>query len=149
MQVLADNRRARHDYQVLDALEAGIVLTGTEIKSCRARNISLADSYAKAEDGELWLVNAHIAPYAQGNRNNHEPRRPRKLLLKRRELNRLTQAIEVKGLTLVPLKVYLNDRSLVKIELGLCRGRQQHDKRDELKRQDDDREMQRAVRASR
>lgn len=149
MQVLADNRRARHDYQVLDALEAGIVLTGTEIKSCRARNISLADSYAKAEDGELWLVNAHIAPYAQGNRNNHEPRRPRKLLLKRRELNRLTQAIEVKGLTLVPLKVYLNDRSLVKIELGLCRGRQQHDKRDELKRQDDDREMQRAVRALR
>jgi SsrA-binding protein len=149
MQVLADNRRARHDYQVLDSLEAGIVLTGTEIKSCRARNISLADSYAKAEDGELWLVNAHIAPYAQGNRNNHEPRRPRKLLLKRRELIRLTQAVEVKGLTLVPLKVYLNDRSLVKIDLGLCRGRQQHDKRDELKRQDDDREMQRAVRASR
>jgi SsrA-binding protein len=149
MQILADNRRARHDYQVLDALEAGIVLTGTEIKSCRARNISLADSYAKAEDGELWLVNVHIAPYAQGNRNNHEPRRPRKLLLKRRELNRLTQAVEVKGLTLVPLKVYLNDRSLVKIELGLCRGRQQHDKRDELKRQDDDREMQRAVRALR
>ena len=149
MQILADNRRARHDYQVLDALEAGIVLTGTEIKSCRARNSSLADSYAKAEDGELWLVNVHIAPYAQGNRNNHEPRRPRKLLLKRRELNRLTQAVEVKGLTLVPLKVYLNDRSLVKIELGLCRGRQQHDKRDELKRQDDDREMQRAVRALR
>ena len=149
MQVLADNRRARHDYQVLDALEAGIVLTGTEIKSCRARNISLADAYAKAEDGELWLVNVHIAPYAQGNRNNHEPRRSRKLLLKRRELSRLTQAVEVKGLTLVPLKVYLNDRSLVKIELGLCRGRQQHDKRDELKRQDDDREMQRAVRGSR
>ena len=149
MQVLADNRRARHDYQVLDTLEAGIVLTGTEIKSCRARNISLADSYAKGEAGELWLVNVHIAPYAQGNRNNHEPRRPRKLLLKRRELNRLTQAVEVKGLTLVPLKVYLNDRSLVKIELGLCRGRQQHDKRDELKRQDDDREMQRAVRALR
>jgi SsrA-binding protein len=149
MQVLADNRRARHDYQVLDTLEAGIVLTGTEIKSCRARNISLADSYAKAEDGELWLVNVHIAPYAQGNRNNHEPRRPRKLLLKRRELNRLTQAVEVKGLTLVPLKVYLNERSLLKIELGLCRGRQQHDKRDELKRQDDNREMQRVVRAAR
>jgi SsrA-binding protein len=149
MHVLADNRRARHDYQVLDSLEAGIVLTGTEIKSCRARNISLADAYAKAEDGELWLVNVHIAPYAQGNRNNHEPRRPRKLLLKRRELSRLTQAVEVKGLTLVPLKVYLNERSLVKIELGLCRGRQQHDKRDELKRQDDDREMQRAVRAAR
>ena len=149
MQVLADNRRARHDYQVLESLEAGIVLTGTEIKSCRARNISLADSYAKTEDGELWLVNAHIAPYAQGNRNNHEPRRPRKLLLKRRELNRLTQAVEVKGLTLIPLKVYRNDRNLVKIDLGLCRGRQQHDKRDELKRQDDDREMQRAVRASR
>ncbi len=149
MHVLADNRRARHDYQVLEALEAGIVLTGTEIKSCRARNISLADAYAKAEDGELWLVNVHIAPYAQGNRNNHEPRRPRKLLIKRRELSRLTQAVEVKGLTLVPLKVYLNERSLVKIELGLCRGRQQHDKREELKRQDDDREMQRAVRAVR
>jgi len=147
MRVLTDNRKARHDYQVLDQLEAGIVLTGTEVKSCRARNISLADAYAKAEDGELWLVNAHIAPYEQGNRNNHEPRRPRKLLLQRRELRRLTQAIEAKGLTLVPLKVYLNERSLIKVELGLCRGRQQHDKRDELKRQADERETQRAIRA--
>lgn len=95
----------------------------------------------------MWLVNAHIAPYEQGNRNNHEPRRPRKLLLQRRELRRLTQAIEAKGLTLVPLKVYLNERSLIKVELGLCRGRQQHDKRDELKRQADERETQRAIRA--
>jgi SsrA-binding protein len=149
MRVLADNRRARHDYQVLDTLEVGIVLSGTEVKSCRARNLSLADAYAKTEDDELWLVNLHIAPYAQGNRNNHEPRRPRKLLLRRRELNRLAQAIEAKGLTLVPLKVYLNERSLIKVELGLCRGRQQHDKRDELKRQDDAREMQRSLRAVR
>jgi len=147
MRVLTDNRKARHDYQVLDQLEAGIVLTGTEVKSCRARNLSLADSYAKAENGELWLVNAHIAPYEQGNRNNHEPRRPRKLLLHRREMRRLTQAIEAKGLTLVPLKVYLNERSLIKVELGLCRGRQQHDKRDQLKRQADERETQRAIRA--
>ena len=149
MRIIADNRKARHDYQVLDQLEAGIVLTGTEVKSCRARNLSLNDSYAKAEDGELWLVNAHIAPYEQGNRNNHEPRRPRKLLLQKRELRRLTQAVEAKGLTLVPLKVYFNERSLVKVELGLCRGRQQHDKRDDLKRQDDDREMLRAVRTQR
>lgn len=149
MRVLADNRKARHDYQVLDQLEAGIVLTGTEVKSCRARNLSLADAYAKAEDGELWLVNAHIAPYEQGNRNNHEPRRPRKLLLRKRELRRLTQAVEAKGLTLVPLKVYLNEHSLIKLELGLCRGRQLHDKRDELKRQADTRETQRAVREHR
>jgi SsrA-binding protein len=147
MRVLTDNRKARHDFQVLDQLEAGIVLTGTEVKSCRARNLSLADAYAKADNGELWLVNAHIAPYEQGNRNNHEPRRPRKLLLQRRELRRLTQAIEAKGLTLVPLKVYLNERSLIKVELGLCRGRQQHDKRDQLKRQADERETQRAIRA--
>jgi SsrA-binding protein len=147
MRVLTDNRKARHDFQVLDQVEAGIALRGTEVKSCRARNLSLADSYARAEDGELWLVNAHIAPYEQGNRNNHEPRRPRKLLLHRRELRRLTQAIEAKGLTLVPLKVYLNERSLIKVELGLCRGRQQHDKRDQLRRQDDQREAQRAMRA--
>jgi len=149
MHVLADNRKARHDYQVLDQLEAGIVLTGTEVKSCRARNLSLADSYAKAEDGELWLVNAHIAPYEQGNRNNHEPRRPRKLLVQKRELRRLTQAVEAKGLTIIPLKVYLNERSLIKLDLGLCRGRQLHDKRDELKRQADTRETQRAVREHR
>jgi SsrA-binding protein len=147
MRVLTDNRKARHDFQVLDQLEAGIVLTGTEVKSCRARNLSLADAYAKADKGELWLVNAHIAPYEQGNRNNHEPRRPRKLLVQRRELRRLIQAIEAKGLTLVPLKVYLNERSLIKVELGLCRGRRQHDKRDELKRQADERETQRAIRA--
>jgi len=146
MLILADNRKARHDYQVLDQLEVGIVLTGTEVKSCRARNISLADAYAKADNGELWLHNAHIAPYEQGNRNNHEPRRPRKLLLQKRELRRLVQAIETKGLTLVPLKIYLNPRSLIKVDLGLCRGRQQHDKRDEMKRQADTRETQRAVR---
>ncbi len=147
MHVLTDNRRARHLFQVLDQIEAGIVLTGTEVKSCRARNISLADAYARPDRGELWLVNAHIAPYEQGNRNNHDPRRPRKLLLKRRELRRLAQAVEAKGLTLVPLKVYLNERNLVKVELGLCRGRPQHDRREALKRQDDDREARRAMRA--
>lgn len=145
MQVLAENRKARHDYEILEAFEAGIALTGTEVKSCREHQVSLAESYARVEKGEIWLVGAHIAPYEKGNRNNHPPVRPRRLLLHAREIRKLTQAVEAKGLTLVPLKVYLNPRGLIKLDLGLCRGRNVHDRRQDMKRREDERETQRLV----
>ena len=147
MKVLAENRKARHDYHVLERIEAGIVLTGTEVKSCRAHHVSLAEAYAKPRDGDLWLLGAHIAPYEQGNRNNHDPKRDRKLLLHAKEIRRLTQAVEARGLTLVPLRVYFNSRSKVKVELGLCRGKQTHDKRADLRRHEDDMEARRIARA--
>jgi len=147
MKVLAENRKARHDYHVLERVEAGIVLNGTEVKSCRAHNVSLAEAYAKPKDGELWLYGAHIAPYEQGNRNNHEPRRTRKLLLHSREIRQLTQAVESRGLTLVPLRIYFTPRSKVKVEIGLCRGKQTHDKRADMKRREDDLEVRRVARA--
>ena len=145
MKILVQNRKARHDYEVLDTLEAGIRLQGTEVKSCRAHNLSLADAYAKVENGELWLQGMHIAPYEQGNRNNHAPRRRRKLLLHRREIRRLARDTEARGLTLVPLKVYLNDRSKVKVELGLCRGKNVRDKRQDLKKKTHEREVRNAL----
>lgn len=144
MKILTDNRRARHEYHVIETFEAGIVLCGTEVKSCRAKNISLAEAYARVNDGELWLVGSHIATYEQGNRNNHEPVRNRKLLMHRREIQRLKQATEAKGLTLVPLKIYL-ERGRVKVEIGLCRGKNVRDKRQDLKKREDERETRRAV----
>lgn len=145
MKVLVQNRKARHDFQVLDTLEAGIQLQGTEVKSCRANNISLADAYAKVENGELWLHGVHIAPYDQGNRNNHPPRRARKLLVHKREIRRLSRETDAKGLTIVPLKVYLNPRNKVKVELGLCRGKNVHDKRQDLKKRVHERETRAAL----
>ena len=144
MSTLAQNRKARHDYHVIETLEAGIALLGTEVKSCRAHSISLSDAYARVINGELWLVGAHIAQYEQGNRNNHPPRRNRKLLLHRREIARLSQAIEAKGLTLIPLRVYLA-RNRIKVELGLCRGKHVRDKREALKKKVHDREVRRAI----
>jgi len=141
---LAQNKKARHDYYVLETVEAGVVLQGTEVKSCRAGNVSLADAHARAGNGELWLVGAHIAQYSHGNRNNHEPRRDRKLLLHKREIRRFAQAIEAKRLTLIPLRVYLA-HGKIKLELGLCRGKQAHDKRETLKRQMHEREARRAM----
>lgn len=141
---LAQNKKARHDYAVLDTLEAGIALTGTEVKSCRARNVSLAESYARLFGGELYLVGAHIAQYEGGNRNNHEPRRDRKLLMHKREIRKLVQQLEAKGLTLVPLRLYLK-RQKIKVELGLCRGKNVHDKREALKRKTHEQEAQLAV----
>lgn len=138
------NRKAYRDYRIEDNVEAGLVLTGTEIKSIRAGRVNLRDAYARAEDGELWLVNAHIAPYPGGNRYNHEPTRRRKILLHRNQIIELTAAVTRKGLTLVPLKLYLKN-GIAKVELGLGRGKKQYDKRESLALHDAQRQMQRAV----
>ncbi len=142
--VLGRNKKAYHDYEILEKLEAGIQLQGTEVKSCREHNVNLSEGYAKIIDGELWLCNVHIAHYKQGNRFNHEVRRPRRLLLHKRELRRLQQATEAKGLTLVPLAVYLK-RQHIKVELGLGRGKSKGDKRETMKRQIHDREARLAM----
>ncbi len=144
MKTLATNKKAFHDYEVLEKLEAGIQLQGTEVKSCRAANISLADAHAVIKDGELWLTGVHIAPYAEGNRENHEPRRLRRLLMHKREIRRLKQEIEAKGMALIPLRFYLKNRN-VKVELALGRGKAKHDKRETLKQKMDDREARRAM----
>ena len=131
--VLAENRRARHDYAVLDTIECGIVLSGTEVKSVRRGGVSLAGSYAAVLGGELWLVGADISAYAFGNRFNHEPKRNRKLLVHAKEVAALKMKSEAKGLTLVPLKLYLK-RGRIKLDLGVCRGKALHDKREALKK---------------
>ena len=144
IKIIANNRKARHDYHIDDTIEAGMVLTGSEIKSIRAGQINLRDSYATIRDGEAWLMNAHISPYKQASRQNHEPKRERKLLLHRREIDRLTGKLQEKGLTLVPLKVYLKN-GRAKVELGLARGKKTYDKRQTLRERDDRRQMDRAV----
>lgn len=145
VKIISDNRQARHLYEILDTIEAGIQLTGTEIKSIRAGKINLRDGYALIRNGEAWLINVHISPYeASGTYFNHEPRRTRKLLLHRKEINKLIGQLEQKGLTLVPLKAYFKN-SLVKISLGLGKGKKLHDKREDIKRRDDQREMARAM----
>jgi SsrA-binding protein len=144
--VVAQNRKARHDYFVLDSLECGIVLTGTEIKSVRAGNLNLKDSYAAIEKGELWLVGMHISPYEKGSYYNHEPERNRKLLANKREIVRLNSKIREKGLTLVPLSVYIKDGRKAKIELALAKGKTVYDKRDAIAERDTKRAMARAVR---
>jgi len=143
---VAQNRKARHDYFIVDAFECGIVLTGTEIKSVRAGNLNLKDSYASLEAGELWLVGMHISPYEKGTYYNHEPERRRKLLLHRHELLRLKGKVREKGLTLVPLSVYIKEGRRAKVELALARGRTAHDKRDAIADRDAKRDMARAVR---
>ena len=144
IKIIATNRKARHDYHIEDTLEVGLVLTGSEIKSVRAGQVNLRDSYATVRAGELWLINAHISPYKQATHQNHEPRRERKLLAHRREINRLTGKLQEKGLTLVPLKLYLKD-SRAKVELGLARGKKLFDKRQSLREKDDRRRMDRAM----
>jgi len=141
---LATNRKAYHDYFIEDTFEAGIVLTGTEIKSVRAGQINLRDSYATIRDGELWLINSHIAAYRGGSYFNHDPRRDRKLLMHRREINRLVGKVQEKGLTLIPLRVYLKN-NLAKVEIGLARGKKQYDKRATLREKDSRREVERAI----
>lgn len=140
VKVVATNRKARHDYLIEDTFEAGIVLTGSEIKSIRAGQVNLRDGYAALRDGELWLLNAHIAPYHQASYENHEPRRERKLLMHRREINRLTGKLQEKGLTLVPLQLYLKN-SRAKVELGLARGKKLYDKRQAMRERDDQRQI--------
>jgi SsrA-binding protein len=144
--IAAQNRRARHDYFIDEVFEAGIVLTGTEVKSLRSGRSSINESYAAPDGMALVLVNAHIPEYAAGNRQNHEPRRPRKLLLHKREIGRLTGAIQREGMTLVPLAIYFNERGLAKVELGLARGKQQHDKRQDTKSRDWQRQKARLMR---
>ena len=144
--VVAQNRKARHDYFILDTFECGIVLTGTEIKSVRAGNLNLKDSYASLEEGELWLLGMHISPYEKGTYYNHEPERRRKLLLHRHELIRLRGKIREKGLTLVPLSVYIKDGRRAKVELALAQGKSAHDKRDAIADRDAKRDIARAVR---
>jgi SsrA-binding protein len=142
---VAVNRRARFEYAVEETLEAGIVLTGTEIKSIRAGRANLAEAYARIERGEAWLIGAHIAPYEQGNRNNHEPTRTRKLLLHRDQIAELAGRTQAKGFTIVPLKLYIRD-GMAKLELGIARGRKAHDKRRVIAERDALRELQRETR---
>ena len=139
---LANNRKANFNYQIIDTLEAGLVLQGTEVKSCRGNGVSMQDSHVSFEGGEAWLRECHIAPYKEGNRENHEPKRKRKLLIHKREMKRLLKQVEQKGLTVVPLKFYLK-RGKIKVLLGLAKGKNVADKRDTLKKRDSDRQMQR------
>ena len=126
---LAVNRRARYEFNIEDTFEAGLVLTGTEIKAARAGKVNLSQAFARVENGEAWLIGAHIAPWEGGNRANHEPRRDRKLLLHRRQIDELMGKVRSKGLTLVPLRMYINGRGRAKVEIALARGKQLHDKR--------------------
>ncbi len=142
----AENRKARFSYEVLDTLEAGLVLTGTEVKALRGGHANIAESYASVEGGEIWLINSYVPEYLQANRFNHEPRRRRKLLLNKREMARLSQSVEREGMTLVPLKIYFNDRGRAKLQLAVARGRKLHDKRQAVKQRDWGREKARLLR---
>ncbi|MXP32667.1 SsrA-binding protein SmpB [Parerythrobacter jejuensis] len=143
---VAENRRARFDYAVEDKFEAGLTLQGTEVKSLRAGEASIAESYAEIRDGQAWLINANIPEFSHGNRFNHEPRRPRKLLLHRREIERLVGAVERKGMTLVPLSIYFNSTGRAKVEIGLAKGRKAQDKREYVKDRDWKRDKARILR---
>jgi SsrA-binding protein len=144
--LVAENRKARFNYEIGDTLEAGIALTGSEVKSLRAGRANIADSYATDDGGELYLINAHIAEYTQAGRTNHAPTRPRKLLLHRKEIGKLAGAIQREGMTVVPLKLYFNQRGIAKVLLGLAKGKKLHDKRDTEKRRDWDRQKGRLMR---
>jgi SsrA-binding protein len=138
--LIAQNRRARYDYSIEDTFEAGLALTGTEVKSCRDGRVSLADAYATVRDGEAWLIGCHISPYSHGNRANHEPTRPRKLLLHRGEIELLERKLTQEGRTLVPLRLYFK-HGLAKAELGVGRGKRRHDKREAIAARDAERRM--------
>lgn len=140
------NRRALHDYEILERVEAGIELTGSEIKSVRQGKVSLQEAYARPERGEVWLQGAHIAEYDAASYNGHEPRRPRRLLLHKSQIQELARQVDQRGLTLIPLKLYLNKRGLAKVELGVARGRRQYDKRQVIAKRDAEREIERALR---
>jgi SsrA-binding protein len=144
--VVAENRRARYDYFIDERIEAGIQLAGTEVKALRQGEGSIAEAYATVTDEEVWLINSHIPEYSHGNRLNHEPRRPRKLLLKSREIAKLYGAVARQGLTLVPLSIYFNAAGRAKVELALARGKKVHDKRETVKERDWKREQQRLLR---
>ena len=143
------NRRARFDYLILDRYRAGIVLTGTEIKSIRTGKASLTDSFCYINNGEVWMKNSYIAPYERGSYLNHSARRDRKLLLNRREINRLVADSRSPGFSIVPLRIYLSERGLAKVEIALCRGKKEYDKRASLREQQDKREIQRVMKSAR
>ena len=147
VRVLAQNRRAHHDFHILETLEAGLMLAGTEVKSARDGKVQLKDSFVEIRDGEAWLVRAHIGPYTHGNRQNHEPERARKLLLKRREIEKLFGRVQMKGLTVVPLRV-LARGSWIKVEIALVQGKKLHDKRERERERELDREMEIAKKES-
>ena len=144
--IAADNRRARFDYEIGEVFEAGIMLTGTEVKSLRGGKATIAESYVSVDrKGEVWLINANIPEYLQAKRFNHEPKRPRKLLLREREIGKLAQAIEREGMTIVPLKAYFNEKGRAKIEIAIARGKKLHDKRETEKQRDWNREKSRLM----
>jgi SsrA-binding protein len=144
--VVADNRRARFNYEIGETFEAGIVLTGSEVKSLRAGKATIGESYADSRGGEMWLINSNIPEYQQAGRFNHLPKRPRKLLLHQRQINKLAGAVERDGMTVVPLKLYFNERGRAKVEIALARGKKLHDKRETLKKRSWDRERGRLLR---
>jgi SsrA-binding protein len=144
---VAENRKARFSYEVIDTVEAGLMLTGTEVKSLREGKANIQESYASVEGGEIWLINSYLPEYLQGNRFNHEPRRRRKLLLNKREMARMAQAVEREGMTMVPLKIYFNDRGRAKLLLAIARGKKLHDKRQTEKQRDWAREKGRLLKA--
>jgi SsrA-binding protein len=146
--IIASNRRARHDYTIEDTVEAGLVLTGTEVKSLRAGRATLSEGFGQISDGEAWLHGVHIPEYARGTWTNHDPRRIRKLLLHRKEIDKLASSVSERGLTLIPLSLYFSDGK-VKIELGLARGKRTYDKRQDLAKRDAAREVERALRRRR
>ena len=146
LKTVAENRRARYDYFIDTTYEAGLALTGTEVKALRGGEGSIAESYAEVTNGEVWLVNANIPEFSHGNRFNHEPKRPRKLLLHEREINKLHGAVAREGMTLVPLSIYFNSRGRAKVELALAKGKKAHDKRETIKQRDWKREAGRIMR---
>ncbi|ASS53670.1 SsrA-binding protein SmpB [Rhizobium beringeri] len=143
--VVAENRKARFNYEIIDTYEAGLVLMGTEVKALREGKANIAESYASDEGGEIWLINSYLPEYLQANRFNHEPRRRRKLLLSGREIHRLRSAINREGMTLIPLKIYFNDRGRAKMELALAKGKKLHDKRESEKERDWNRQKSRLL----
>jgi SsrA-binding protein len=145
--IVADNRKARFSYSIEDTLEAGLMLLGSEVKSLRGGKATIAESYAQAKDGEIVLINSYIPEYTQASRFNHEPRRPRKLLVHKREANKLAQAVQREGMTLVPLRLYFNPKGVAKIELGLAKGKKLHDKRETEKKRDWARDKARLMRS--
>lgn len=144
--VAAENRRARYEYAIEDSLEAGIMLTGTEVKALRAGQATIAESYAEVKNGEVWLINSNIPEFSHGNRFNHEPKRPRKLLLHGREIEKLHAAVARQGMTVVPLSIYFNDRGRAKVEIAIARGKKLHDKREAEKERDWKRDAARLLR---
>jgi len=146
IRIVAENRKARHNYEILETFEAGIELVGTEVKSLRAQAPSLAESYAEVKDGEVFLVNAHIPEFSHGNVQNHQPRRPRRLLLHKKQINKFAAATQRQGLTLIPLRLYFNEKNRAKLALALAKGKKRHDKRETEKKRDWQRQKEQLLR---